>query len=611
MAGLFSRVKTWVAGENLKAIDVNAEFNNIIQNLDADKLAGDSPNVSRYRAEEDPGSAGSESLPSSIAGELRRLRYVIRRLLGTNFWYDNVGTDLTTVKNILEAGLVFPQNRVESGRVSSFGQPMFLVPEGADGVRLDATPTPFKCYIKNNLVEQSSDLTLTGLAAPAAFSTLVNVSGLAGGQNSRILGENLTTIVTDTASGTAPTAGSFQAWKIVRSGLTEYFYARFDSNTQLSRAFRGFFFDSSDNIIPRVQVFNNDPITLCRAAYIFFSNSGGTPALVVTYNLPIVSGTAPLGASSGDWWLDTSVNIWKKYDGVSWADGDGLWIGIAVMDGSSIVGTRSLDFGNGYSSINTVQLEEITNSLVRSTYPSPSINVYGSNLKFNNNFLSWSMTADLDSGISEASSTTYYFYITPDGDRFISDVAPYRRSEDLYGFYHPFKPWRCAGYAFNNSGSNLENVQTFEHMGVPLSTPNYVQSASCGAFTTTSGSIVQITNLSVTIETSGGIVNVGLKSDGDNSLPSILYVSNSNDPTAAGNFFIYQNGSLVEHYDLSVFIQSGSTTADPEVSVPSTCLKTSLNLPAGVYTFTARAQSVWGSTRCRQAVLYAYEIPLK
>jgi hypothetical protein len=87
MAGAtFSRVKTWIA-EILTASDLNAEFDNILNNLLPAGIDDQSTNVAAMQATTDPYPGGSEVLATDLAGELQRLRYVIGQLTTTTEWY--------------------------------------------------------------------------------------------------------------------------------------------------------------------------------------------------------------------------------------------------------------------------------------------------------------------------------------------------------------------------------------------------------------------------------------------------------------------------------------------------------------------------------------------
>lgn len=84
---LFSRIHTWVSNETLTAADLNAEFNNILNNAQATSLIGYSANQSQMQSVVDPGDVGTESLASNISGEIQRLRFAVKRIIGQAQWY--------------------------------------------------------------------------------------------------------------------------------------------------------------------------------------------------------------------------------------------------------------------------------------------------------------------------------------------------------------------------------------------------------------------------------------------------------------------------------------------------------------------------------------------
>ena len=94
MPGRFTRLKTWTALENLLYTDLNAEFDNIILNMVPSTIDDYSSTVSAMRVQTNPGSQGSESLATSLAGELERLRFVISRIIGKTYWYDTPSRSL-------------------------------------------------------------------------------------------------------------------------------------------------------------------------------------------------------------------------------------------------------------------------------------------------------------------------------------------------------------------------------------------------------------------------------------------------------------------------------------------------------------------------------------
>ncbi len=96
MAGTYSRVKTWSAGEILTAAALNAEFDNEITNADPDSIGDESATNTEMRAVVDPGESGSESLATDLKGEIHRLRNIIQEIHHGTYWYSSP-TDLHTI----------------------------------------------------------------------------------------------------------------------------------------------------------------------------------------------------------------------------------------------------------------------------------------------------------------------------------------------------------------------------------------------------------------------------------------------------------------------------------------------------------------------------------
>lgn len=92
----FSRVKNWINGEVLTASDLNAEFDNILNNLTPAGVDDYSGSNTDMRAVTDPYPVLSESLATSLQGEIERLRYQILQLKmaiassSNTYWYQDV-----------------------------------------------------------------------------------------------------------------------------------------------------------------------------------------------------------------------------------------------------------------------------------------------------------------------------------------------------------------------------------------------------------------------------------------------------------------------------------------------------------------------------------------
>lgn len=93
---VFSRLKTWVSNEVLTASDLNGEFDNIISNMQPSGIEDASVDVSAMQSNTDPGGVGSESLATTLLGEIQRLRYKLKQVIGQAQWYSTPVGSLST-----------------------------------------------------------------------------------------------------------------------------------------------------------------------------------------------------------------------------------------------------------------------------------------------------------------------------------------------------------------------------------------------------------------------------------------------------------------------------------------------------------------------------------
>ncbi len=476
-------IKNWALLETMTNADLAAEFSNVYGNMSALGSDDYSENNTQMQIQTDPGSQGSESRATSVAGEIARLRFELAQMKGTTYWYDNPATTLAEVNASIGAVTYLPANRIVSGRKRADSeQPIFLVPDGANPkVTLEGSVTSFAYRIEGTLYTISSDVALTSLSvAPAANNTaLVNDALLADQDLSKLQGENGTTLTIDTVgSEISNRVGQYAAFGINDGVDDEYFTAFIASATTLTKVRRGYFFDSTDAPVERLAIANNDTITLLKLTYVFAKTNG---TLDVTYNPLIYSGTAPAGPSIGDKWFDLTNEKWMHYNGGAWEDSDSTLIGFCAQDDTNCIVARSLEFYAAYSELNTALLELVDADEIRVTNPNAIINVAGTIFNLGN-FSSpiWIMDADLDTG-AEAASTMYYAYLTRDGVKKFSITAPYDRREDLYGFYHPHHSWRCLGQVWNESGSDFEAASAFaEDSKLPKNEILFLMSAAGG-----------------------------------------------------------------------------------------------------------------------------------
>jgi len=88
---------TRAAGTILTAVIYNTDHQNHVDNQIPTKMEDSSANVAGMQANTDPGDVGTESLATSLQGEIERLRFQLKAVTGEAQWYVPPATDLATV----------------------------------------------------------------------------------------------------------------------------------------------------------------------------------------------------------------------------------------------------------------------------------------------------------------------------------------------------------------------------------------------------------------------------------------------------------------------------------------------------------------------------------
>jgi hypothetical protein len=392
----------------------------------------------------------------------------------------NVGGRVIDFDNL---GATNSNNAVISGATrAASGQPDFLRAAGSGGgAEFDILGATTNLVYTANATSAtvSTDITVSSLTvAPSTNNTcLINDSSYSGGNSTKYEGEGTGTITIDTAgSEITSRVGEYVALK----GTNEIMLAFVESATTLRNCFRGFFFDDSGDPIVRETLSNNDTLTLMSLGWVFGEDNGTT--FDVSYRSPYIQADEPASGVTDDYWFDQVNNIWKRYDGANWITIDRTLLGLVVIDGTDCIATRSLDFSKSFSDFVDLEvtLESVTK--VRSAKAYSSISVYGATKDYHGAPVEWDISSDLESGLTEASDTLYYLYVTEQGDTIISDERPYNRVADLQGFYHPYHTWRYVGVCYNDGSSDLTSansknnnqakVEVFTSSGEYLPLPN-------------------------------------------------------------------------------------------------------------------------------------------
>jgi hypothetical protein len=355
-------------------------------------------------------------------------------------------------------------NSILSGRIrttSSF--PDFIRANGAAAsFQILGATTNLSLNIANTATTVSTDLTETGLtAAPGTNNTaLVDDTGLTGQTSSKYQGEDGTTLTIDTA-GTEITSriGQYVTFK---TG-TEYFLAFVKSATELTNCYRGYYFDSSGLPVERVALNNNDTLTIMSTAWVFVENDATT--VDVTYVTPIYSFTEPTTPATDDYWFDRGNEVWKRYSGSAFVTINRILVGLAIIDSTNCVVSRSLNFTKSFEAFNAIRAEYESATEIQAKDTEFTLSVYGEIV--NNAFTPyiWDITTDLELSQTEAANTDYYAYVTQAGEQVLSNIKPYNQSAELKGWYHPYNSWRAIGVINNNGSSNFDTTTLLNYSG--------------------------------------------------------------------------------------------------------------------------------------------------
>jgi hypothetical protein len=449
----FSRVKNWTT-EVLSNTDLNTEIDNILNNLGPSGVDDYSTNSTQMRLETNPGSSGSESLATSMAGEIERLRYVIKRMIGSSvsYWYEAPSSTLTDLVAAIGTGL--PTYRIVSGRTTgNSSQLCALIPSGTTAsVTLTASVTPLIYYVAGTQYSITANVTLTGLSLAGAVANntcAVNNTAATGQQWTKFIGMYGTQIDVDGMQATM----ALSLGKVVglKSG-NEYILGYLNSTSAITDCWRGAMFNQSASNVTAAGISDNASLQLLRLAWIFANTSS---SLAVTYANPTISAEQPTGPFTGDYWFDLATTAWKTYNSTTWVAANATLIGLTMQDTVACVAARTFDSYKAMSELNTLNLERASNTQVQATNQGAEVSVFGTTNRFQVSRPIWDITTHLESGMTESVSYTYFTYMKENGTPVVSDRNPLMR-RDLQGLYHPGETWRCLGQVYNNASTNFE-----------------------------------------------------------------------------------------------------------------------------------------------------------
>jgi len=356
---------------------------------------------------------------------------------------------------------------VASATRADSNQPDFLRASGSGATAtLLATATDFQYTANNNSVTLTLDVAIAALTvAPSSNNTaLVNDTALAGGAETKFTGENVgDPLIIDTVG--TEISNRVGEYICLKTPTGEFMLAFVEDATTLTNIFRGFFFDDNGDPVVRGVLSNNDTLTIMSLGWVFIDKNGTT--IDISYTSPVYSGVEPASPVLDDYWFDLKNRLWKRHNGTSFVSVDRTLIGTLVIETVNCAASRSFDFTKSYSDFIDleVEIESVTEAKTQKGYS--RLSVYGQTQELYAGSFIWDITADLETGVSEAASTLFYLYVTEEGIPIISDERPYNRLSELRGFYHPYHSWRRVGTIFNDSGSDIIRADS-NNSGIPI-----------------------------------------------------------------------------------------------------------------------------------------------
>lgn len=374
------------------------------------------------------------------------------------------------------SSLTTESNKIKSGQTrSTSDQADFIRALGTSpAADIQGGTTPLSLVINGSAATVNTTINLTSLttaSSGAASQCNINEVDWTGQEFTKYAGEQ--DIINIDAVGANITAKVGQV-VCLRAG-TEYFLAYVKSNTELSNCKRGYFFNSSGLPVVRTVLNNNDTLDLMSLGYVFIEDDGAT--VEVSYLNPVYSFNEPIGAATGQYWFDLQSSQWRRYDGANFIVINRILTGLVVIDPTNCVASRSLDFDLDYSDLNSIIFNEFDDTIITSQRVDNSISVNANKFDIKNK-ISFNITTDKVVGVSETADTTYYCYLTQEGQKFIDTERPYQLDPFKKGNYHPYNSWRCLLSFYNDSSSNISSITNIDEVfGVGLSTiTNYGKS---------------------------------------------------------------------------------------------------------------------------------------
>lgn len=199
-AGPCAIFRSWGTGDFLTASDLTASFTQVgVTNMIVTCVDDYSTDATQMRLNTSPGTVGAESLPTTLGGELERLRYVLKNVFGWAQWYELTNLNLGS-KNLTTTGTL-------GGASLSLTTPLPVASGGTGAATLTSNGVLYGngTSAVQITAQGGSNTVLTANAGAPAFSATPTLTSLTttGVVNATTLNVGTGTAVTKILSATA------------------------------------------------------------------------------------------------------------------------------------------------------------------------------------------------------------------------------------------------------------------------------------------------------------------------------------------------------------------------------------------------------------------------
>lgn len=451
MGATFTRIKNWVK-EVLSHEDLNKEIDNILENFDPQGMGDYSEDAAQMKLVTDPGAAGSENLPTSLAGEIERLRFMVQQITGESPWYGPVGTNLKEVSDFF-ASSSSADRIIDAKRSANSSRARFLIPGGGGSVKLLASNgEPFVYAIGGNVYTLTDDVTLSGLLGEASPTPVTAVlpdgTGVESAEVNRILGAGGTGLFVDdlgNAQAIFDHNDFNRAIAITKDSTTEY-AVRLPNKfnvvtatptplgwTEKAPAFindilmRKVGFAADGSATPSVVIDSTTTLTSIRLIHVFLDAAGTLyQGVNISRGFP-----RPSAINAGSYWQNPITQEWSRANGATWEIVPQIYVGFCAVNPSNVcVMAQPAEISVQATSSNDHTFKRHAASLeVMKSFSFAGINFRaGTLLNFN-----------------PQEADKMFLYLKEDGTIVGDDVAPHDMRATLRCWLHPNEMWLCIG----------------------------------------------------------------------------------------------------------------------------------------------------------------------